>query len=116
MQHNKDEQNNLLNYGYFYIGNSFIPHITLGRDQLNNDYAIDDKIKSVCYNLFFDKPIKYSKIAFYKAGVDGANDCKLIITLDKDRVIDYLISQGLNASTPKKIKDGKYKVRVSLDK
>lgn len=72
LQHNKDEQNNLLNYGYPYIDNSFIPHITLGRDQLNNNYAIDDKLRNACHDLFFDKPIKYSKIAFYKAGVDGA--------------------------------------------
>lgn len=56
------------------------------------------------------------KVKYEGFAEDGANDCKLTITLDKDKVIDYLISQGLNASAPKKIKDGKYKIRVSLDK
>lgn len=72
VQHNKNEQNNLLKYGYPYIGDSFIPHITLGRNEATNNFTIDDKLNEEYNNLFFNKPIEYSKIVFYKAGIDGA--------------------------------------------
>lgn len=49
---------------------------------------------------------------------EGATEYKLTITLDKDKVIYYLINQGLNVSnnaSKKKTKEGKNKICVSLN-
>lgn len=68
--YSKDERENFLKYGYRYIGKSFRPHITLGRNK--NNLEINYQIYNQGLNLFNKKNFKYSKIVIYEAGIDGA--------------------------------------------
>lgn len=65
------EKKNYLKYGYRYVNESFAPHITLGKLDLNLFNAVPETIKAEFNSRFHDVDIEFNELAFYEAGDNG---------------------------------------------
>jgi hypothetical protein len=64
------QKSNYLKYGYRYIGEEFIPHITLGRT--HSAQHITAELVADFKNAFFGTTFIYDKLVYYEAGEFGA--------------------------------------------
>jgi 2'-5' RNA ligase len=69
-QYSADETAAYLSFGYRYIGDSFRPHITLGRTK-ESDKTLSAELGTIYDTLLKNRLVQFDRLVFYRAGDFG---------------------------------------------
>lgn len=71
------EMNNFLQYDYRFIGNAYLPHITLGRLKCKNIEEIQLQIRKFIFDKGIDLKQQFEYLTLYSVGKDGSHEITL---------------------------------------